>query len=208
MKSLVLLLFFLSIHQLTSAQFGLTGQFVSGRVSHEETNDLSSKTVDQSASGYYLGANYWLRLKNVRLEFFPELGFSRLNTNEADVQGTSVSKWSLTIPASFYLLEFKGDCHCPTFSKQNDLFKKGFFLQLITSLEHEKANLDTTMEKWHQNLGLGIGTGLDIGISDFLTITPLIQYLKTVVTTKDAAQPGTSSALKAGIRIIFRPDYH
>jgi hypothetical protein len=102
----------------------------------------------------------------------------------------------------------KGDCHCPTFSKQNDLVKKGLFIQIIGAFQNERSKTAITQyTNWHQNLSAGIGAGLDIGISDFITLTPLIQYLHTVYSSKASEIPGAESVIRAGIRMTFRPDY-
>ncbi|MBK8501914.1 MAG: hypothetical protein IPL46_06735 [Saprospiraceae bacterium] len=205
MKSFLFITLMLTCLTALQAQYGLSAQYVSAKV--ESSVVAGTQTVN--AQGFSAGLNYWLRLRNVRIEFFPELAYGLLETKQIEsLPDLSVQNWSFTIPASFYLLELKGDCQCPTFSKQNDLLKKGLFVQLIGAYQNERSKTATTQHTdWQQNLAAGIGTGLDIGLSDFITLTPLVQYLHTVYSSKAPESPGTESAIRAGIRLTFRPDY-
>jgi hypothetical protein len=183
--------------QLLVAQFGVGVQYIATKI------ESGSQVVN--ANGYGAGINYWLRLKNVRIEFFPELSYNRLTSLPAEtLPSANLDRWALSVPVSFYPLDFKGDCRCPTFSKQNDLVKKGLFLQLVPTVQHERTEQSSD---WHQNFGLGLGTGLDIGISDLITLTPLLQYIPTLGSTRDTGKSGSTNEIRAGIRVLFRPDY-
>lgn len=205
MKSFLFSILILSCLTSLQAQYGMSAQYVSAKVGSSAA--AGNQTVN--TQGFNAGLNYWLRLRNVRIEFFPELAYGLLKTDQIEgLPDLTLQKWSFTIPASFYLLELKGDCHCPTFSKQNDLVKKGLFVQLIGSVQNQRSKTAATLDSnWQQNLAAGIGAGLDIGISDFITLTPLVQYLQTVASSKAPEIPGTESAIRAGIRMSFRPDY-
>lgn len=189
------------------AQYGVTGQYITGQSFYSEASS-SDAAMTTRISGYLAGVNYWLRLKNVRIEFFPELNYGSVTpTNPLGNQSDfKLNRWGLLLPASFYLLDFKGDCHCPTFSKQNDLFKKGFFLQLLISGHLERSQTDLA-KNTQQNFGAGGGIGLDIGLSDLLTITPLFQYINHLGTTKKEASWSVKDEFRAGLRVSFRPDY-
>lgn len=210
MKTLLLILALLGLHHIGKAQYGISSQYVSSKAKYIPVSDLSADEINNITSGYHLGLNYWLRLKNVRLEFFPEIGYTHLDSRSDESQADfMIDQWSLTIPASFYLLDFKGDCHCPTFSKQNDLVKKGFFVQLITALEFERAKFESLLpDAWQQNVKGGIGLGLDIGASDFLTVTPIVQYLMPLYSNRQEQHPATFDSWRLGLRATFRPDYH
>jgi hypothetical protein len=205
MKSFLFSILILTCVTALQAQYGLSAQFVSAKI----RSSVVAGNQAAHAQGFNAGLNYWLRLRNARIEFFPELAYGQLKTNQIeDLPDLSLQQWSFTIPVSFYLLELKGDCHCPTFSKQNDLVKKGLFVQVIGAVQNERSKTAATQDSdWQQNLAAGIGAGLDIGISDFFTLTPLVQYLHTVSSSKTPQIPGTESAIRAGIRMTFRPDY-
>lgn len=187
----------LGVIQLMIAQFGVGLHYISAEV------ESGSQMVN--ANGYGAGINYWLRLKNVRMEFFPEVTYSRLTSLPLEtLPSANLDRWAMAVPVSFYPLDFKGDCRCPTFSKQNDLVKKGLFLQLVPMVQHERTDQPSG---WHLNFGLGLGTGLDIGISDLITLTPLVQYSTTLGSTRDTGKSGSTNEIRAGIRVLFRPDY-
>lgn len=207
MKILFLSTFFSLLSLFGFAQYGLTGQYVSGNSVYGDI-PLEDGASRATTAGYLVGLNYWVRLKNTRIEFFPEVNYSVVNpTSSLGFQPDfQLRRWGLTLPASFYLFDFKGDCDCPTFSKQNDLFKKGFFLQLLISGQLERSQTDLA-KNTQQNLGAGGGIGLDIGISDFLTLTPIFQYVNHFVSTKEDQNWGSTDEFRAGIRVTFRPDY-
>ncbi len=179
------------------AQFGVGLQYISAEV------ESGSQVVN--ANGYGAGINYWHRLKNVRIEFLPEVSYSKSTSLPAEtLPSLNMDRWALSLPVAIYPLDFTGDCRCPTFSKQNDLVKKGLFLQLVPTIQHERSEPPTG---WHQNFGLGLGAGLDIGISELITLTPLLQYSTTLGSTRDTGKSGSTNEIRAGMRVLFRPDY-
>jgi hypothetical protein len=196
MRILITVVCLIGSIQWLSAQFGAGASYLNGRLqSQPETGSTSL-----NASGYLFGVHYWFRLKNVRVEFLPELNYSQLQSSRMEnLSRVQVDKWGLSLPVSFYLLEFKGDCHCPTFSRQKDLLKKGLFLQLIGTLQNEKSNQSP---EWQLHPGIGLGAGMDLGLSDLVTMTPLLQYIH-----QPGSSPLTTGEFRAGLRILFRPDY-
>lgn len=146
------------------------------------------------ANGNRVGINYWLRLKKIRLEFFPSIEYA----NYASQVGSSSSENQFNYDARFiggffhtraYLFDLINDCNCPTFSKQNETFKKGFFIQLspgyeffTTEMRARTEDITTETSVADSRLSLGASIGLDIGVSDFLTLTPMISasYLSDV----------------------------
>ncbi len=133
-------------------------------------------------SGISVGLDYWFRLKRKRLEFTPELNYTSFSgqydlddiVNEFDFK-----QYGLFLNTNIYPLDFANDCDCPTFSKQNDFFKKGFFIQIspsITMLDKTQTKGDEINTQNDLQFGLGLGAGIDIGLLDLLTITPLVRY--------------------------------
>ncbi|NUN99878.1 MAG: hypothetical protein HUU01_04595 [Saprospiraceae bacterium] len=190
---------------------------------------------DQSAAvalmenGFSLGVNYWFRLKNYRVEFLPELGagFSETNwtrpDNNSDLtfRHTAINFFFNT---QFYLLDIKGDCDCPTFSKEGPTFEKGLFLFLSpgATLLHTRANSATEMaDEQTLSFNIGGGIGMDFGVSDFLTITPLLglrYYPESNLPALEEVKPWlgpnyeflttkTLTQYFAGLRVSVRFDY-
>lgn len=132
------------------------------------------------SSGFSIGVDRWFRLKPVRIEFFPELNYARYQSDWAGNTGTlQHQKISLYANTNFYLLDFMGDCDCPTFSKDGGIFKKGFFVQLSPGVSYalfdfQSSDLNRSSSSIVPSIGLGLG--IDIGLSDFITLTPMVRF--------------------------------
>jgi len=180
-------------------------------------------------NGYAIGVNYWFRLKNYRVEFLPELsiGFAETEWNGANNNNQITFKHTAAnffFNTQVYLFDIKGDCNCPTFSKEGPTFEKGLFLFLSpgVTLLNTKASRETeTADDQVVSLSIGGGIGMDFGVSDFLTITPLlgVRYfpdanLPALETIQSWIEPGdqivaAESLLQyfAGLRLSVRFDY-
>ncbi len=173
------------------------------------------------ASNYELGLDYWLRLKNYRIEFMPELFASRSGTNTQNIN-YSFQSVGIAANTNFYIFDFIGDCNCPTFSKDGNFFSKGFFLSLAPILEYQQKQLKFDFEnnKFDNdlNFAFSIGAGLDIGILDLITISPFVRYkmfpsiswngfaeAHSLVNQTDKSY--NINYLQLGLRLGFRPDY-
>ncbi len=194
------------------AQFGIRGQAVNATI------PFSADSPDQESAGAFaywgfdLGVNYWFRLQNHRLEFYPEVSYGQFNT-EGTTRDNQVplklDRIGISVPMSVYLLDFNSDCECPTFSKQNDLIKKGFFIQVVPAFyQVRSAFVDpgNTTYHWTSQPSIGFGAGLDIGISDLITVSPMAHYFLAEESSDDLA-PHSTREWRLGMRVSFRPDY-
>lgn len=145
-------------------------------------NDANTDEASAISSGFGVGIDRWFRLKNQRVEFFPELNYSTYSkswdNNFGAIKDNQISLYANT---SFYLFDMAGDCDCPTFSKDGGIFKKGFFVQISPGISYSRLNVQRTDLEIDQtsstfNPSLGIGAGVDIGLNDFVTITPFLKY--------------------------------
>jgi hypothetical protein len=213
-----------------SAQIGLNANYFK---SQQDTWYLTSSEGQPGTpimeKGYAFGINYWFRLKNYRVEFLPELsvGFSEAdwtrpdNNNELTFKHTTANFFFNT---QFYFLDIKGDCDCPTFSKEGPTFEKGLFLFLspgLTSLQTKASSATEAADEQTFSVSIGAGIGMDFGISDFFTITPLlgIRYFPDAnLPALDAVKPWLGSNHQfvaeesltqyfAGLRVSVRFDY-
>ncbi len=177
------------------AQIGLSGYFLSTNTpdwdplveEYIRNNTAPAEEINFYSQGFSFGVDYWFRLKNIRIEFLPELNYSRFEENfqlaDQNVPFTASSNLiGLFFNVNFYPFDFYGDCDCPTFSKSDPIFKKGFFLQLaprFISVQHRTEIEDQSTDETAIALGASIGAGLDIGLTDLVTISPIIRYSKT-----------------------------
>lgn len=144
-----------------------------------------------------LSIHYWTRLKKIRVEFLPGVSYQKPLSSETNTQGMGI-----TLPTLFYILDMINDCDCPTFSKNDYLIEKGLFIRLAPGYQyfwHDSENLAAV-----HTLPIELSLGLDLGISDLLTITPLIGYKQHIYTNETYQHQGY---IHAGVSLLFRPDY-
>ncbi len=160
-------------------QVGVSGGYVSFNA--DEWIDGINATTGENFSnleGYQVGLDYWFRLKNKRVEFFPTLSYSAFDQSSNN-SNMDVRLLGFHFNTNFYLFDFEGDCDCPTWSKQGGILEKGFFLQLspgITNFDVKVKDENSIDGETVTFFDIGIGAGLDLGFSDFITITPLIRF--------------------------------
>ncbi len=126
---------------------------------------------------YGFGIDYSFRLKNYRVEFFPTLVYLNkkydLTTDAGDPYKLNINTLGLQFNTHFYFLDIEGDCHCPTWSKDGQILKKGLFAWVSVNAYNSNYIINDNSAKKLTTYGAGGGLGLDIGLSKRITITPL-----------------------------------
>jgi hypothetical protein len=174
MREWIVMLLLLSFPFFCQSQAGIHIKYLSG-----QSEILDNENINQN--GLQASLEYHFRLKEKRLEFHPGAGYRfSLPSNVFDGH---LASFDIDLAASIYPFDFGGDCNCPTFSKEGNLIKKGFFFevtpgagyQFITRLRSEPDDPARLPIK-SKNLVWKIGgaAGLDIGLSDHFTMTPMI----------------------------------
>ncbi len=220
------------------AQFGVS-------IKYEKNNYREWTNVIQDPAGVsfensplhkndlIIGLNYWHRLKKYRIEFLPEVSYAVKNTEEniIGIVATPNIKLGLTrfgvqYNTLIYPMDLEGDCNCPTWGKDGDFLKKGLFFMLSPGVDYMlfdseidgiKGNLEALTFK------IGIGGGIDIGISEQITLSPFVMvnfYPSVSSISMNAVRNNVciqcnietiddtfNSQVSAGIRLHFRPDY-
>lgn len=170
---------FISLVSISHAQYGINIAY--NLNDHEELNKIVFPTSDNQvfSNSLEIGIDYWARLKNYRVEFYPEISMATSKSNISRFDINLLQKTALKLKANtrFYPLDFAGDCDCPTFSKQGNWFTKGFFLYISPGLNWEKykgntSSIDMTKFIW----SIAGGIGLDIGVNDLITLSPNVGY--------------------------------
>lgn len=232
MKNLIAVLFILSTSFSAYAQFGVAVKYEKNN--YREWAGLSLSENDLVfKNDLTIGANYWFRLKNKRIEFLPELSYTLKNT-EVNIDGVvattdfemGLSRIGFQFNTQIYPLDFEGDCNCPTWGKDNEFLKKGLFFTLAPGLDYFVTDL--TYEGVSQSVDnfvsfkIGVGGGVDIGISNLMTISPfvLVNFYPSVngtmindfftlecPTCEVIDRKTLNTQISAGIRLHFRPDY-
>ena len=207
-----------------SSQIGVT----LGYNLHQGADDWDANMESDEkvkADGIMLNLDYWFRLKNYRVEFLPEVGFvigeQEVTHSINEAITTSYNQYHFFFNTSIYPLDFEGDCNCPTFGKDGSFFQKGFYLQLSPGITYLSAKTEyilsqNSYEDSALHLVIGIGAGLDIGLNDYITITPLLRYVLGFGATWNGLQfegsdPITTESntrdLQTGLRLTYRLDY-
>jgi len=122
--------------------------------------------------------DYWFRLKKRRVEFHPELSYSRFIRNSKDID-LKTGMINFSFHTNIYPFDFGEDCNCPTFSKDGSFMEKGLFLQISPVVSYMSNSFTDEAGTEKNNdiaYGLGLGVGIDFGLSDFITITPILRY--------------------------------
>ena len=187
-----------------------------------------SKTLDEvhfSQDGMQASLEYGFRLKQKRLEFHPGIGY-RFTWNKDALEGY-FNSIDLDLNTSIYPFDFAGDCHCPTFSKDGELFKKGFFLEISPGIAYQTLHRTKFMSDVYPfptervNITsnevifkIGAAAGLDIGLSEQLTLTPMVSmtWLSSKEweglnrTYSDLITLDDYSYIGAGLRLAYKPD--
>lgn len=122
-----------------------------------------------------IGLDYWFRLKQRRIEFLPTVYYVDYGD---DFETRQIG---FLFRATVYPFDLEGDCNCPTFSKEKDVLKKGFFVRLapglsMTSADSKIAGLDQTEQLDIILPEVSAAVGVDIGVSNLFTISPEIRY--------------------------------
>jgi hypothetical protein len=165
----------MGVHGVSQVGIKAVGTFAKNRIAESTSQERLF------SSRFGLGADYWFRLKKYRLEFLPSIhlqyGRERFNITDQVVGDLSWSSLDFTPAIQFYPLDFFSDCQCPTFSKQGKFLKKGLFLSLAPGIGYHVLNSKNLNESSGDWLLFGrAGLGLDIGLSDLLTLSPAVHY--------------------------------
>jgi hypothetical protein len=204
-------------------QLGVNVKYLFGQSDLLEQNHLSQDGVQASLE-------YSFRLKEKRLEFHPGLGYRFTFFNEID-NDTNLDEENhgyfnsldLDFNTSIYPFDFGGDCDCPTFSKEGNLIKKGFFLEVSPGLgyqtlhrdyyESDPGPADVPISSTNLAWKLSFGGGMDIGLTEEFTLTPLFSWTKISNEEWDGltdyGETGVlddQTYLGAGLRFTYKPD--
>ena len=182
------------IGQSVYGQIGIRTKYLKNGIDDDQTNFISKVgSIDDALStGYGLGIDFWIMLKTKRVEFLPELG---INYSQTSFE-TEITQYSLdynylyfNLNTRIYPMDFEGDCDCPTFSNQSTLIKKGFYFELSPGVGYYTTHYDSSLPTVSNPEGetntatldafsykIGVAVGLDIGLSNLLTINPYAMY--------------------------------
>lgn len=163
------------------AQVGLSFQQNKWKADQWELLAEQNDSLQIANKNLKIGLHYWFRLPNHRIEFLPEIAYTFSLDRGLSAYEAQHSAWIINFAIDIYPFDLKGDCDCPTFSKQGDFFQKGFFIEVTPGVEFQKLNViarnsdqseDKELSSSNTAFRLAAHAGLDFGISDLITLTP------------------------------------
>ena len=229
MKKLFLASLFIFTYLGANAQFSASAKYsLNSYPDWTEIIESSNIPLSFIDDGYEYGISYWFRLKNYRVEFLPELSLQNLSSVDMQGQPYNFEKQSyyLTFNTQIYTLDIDGDCNCPTWGKDGSFIQKGFFVGINPGIGYHKLDvIDKEIAAGSKSVNkiafrMGVSTGLDIGITKWITLSPFIGLNYTPSLGWDslanlasfgeipvAVDQSKIWEIQPGIRLMFRPDY-
>ncbi len=204
------------------ALFPLTGYGqLGGNIKYLNGQSDILEQVNISQDGLQLSVEYGFRLKQKRLEFHPGIGY-RFAFKGAGDEG-SISAFDMDLNTAIYPFDFGGDCDCPTFSKEGNLIKKGLFVEVSPGMSFQTLNRDevplqnpdepTSYSVSNSIFKYTFAMGLDIGISESFTLTPMVSYsgfssVEWLGLNPDGSEGilDDQSFLGLGFRMVYKPN--
>lgn len=180
MKNLFLLFaFFLPLS--AWSQFGLHGTLVNKNPRENFTEEALIQ------NGFGLGIDYTFSLAQYRVEFYPQLNYSVLDTDNPIAESSDFERklkdrsFDFYFNTNVYLFDLEGDCDCPVWSKEGNFLKKGFFLQVSPGLHYHDYTYSVeeiivgeprVTESNTLTYSAALGAGIDFGLSEYITVSP------------------------------------
>ena len=155
----------LLLGQTLTAQFGVTSFYNFNDLRTRNLPDMTRDEVVDYENSLEVAAHYWFRLPKQRVEFQPTVYYA----SQLSDRPLATNEFGFQFKTNVYLFDLGTDCNCPTFGKQGPQLQKGLFLQLSPGVAfhqfdgQERATLFT----------LGGGVGIDFGVSNLVTLTPI-----------------------------------
>lgn len=199
-----------------SAQIGVIANANFNTTRSTFTDGLESADPLELENGWEVGLNYWFRLPTRRVEFMPTVYYAQSSFTGNRDQGFAEAGFQFKV--NIYPFDFGGDCDCPTFGKQGPQLQKGFFFQLSPGYALYMPEDSFVEYENKSGFTIGGGIGLDIGLSNLVTITPMaaVRYglspYADVFYTDVNGQPlgiddPSLTTFQAGLQISFRLDH-
>ena len=213
------ILFFLCLAVSLKAQIGIQASAIFNTASDDFLTGAGVVPGETFESGGEIAVNYWFRLPKQRIEFLPTV---RFGTSKFGPSNITLHEFGAEMKANIYTFDFLGDCDCPTFGKQGPQLQKGFFVQVSGGYSFYISTFTTELEVLEvanaNVFTLGGAIGLDVGLSNLVTLTPIVGarfgtspyrdfFLTNVNGTNVTPSTSKLTTLHAGLLVSFRFDH-
>jgi len=117
--------------------------------------------------------------ENYRIQFHLNAGTNNATTSLED-RAFKLRKNDIGLSGKIFFLSLEADCDCPTFSREAGLLEKGLFAEFLTGASFFQAEMTNDNSIISEDNGvtfkIGFGLGVEIGITDLVTISPFVRY--------------------------------
>lgn len=174
-----------------TAQFSIFAKYQPNNIEWQDDWNSYVSADEIYSQSTVLGASYWMKLKEYRVEFHPGISYtsstSKVNRDQTINNGDGIIFDELSfkgigieMPVHIYFLDFEGDCNCPTFAKDGSFLSKGLYFFITPGFNFNTysvngSGLDSepfSREDKDNVLTASTGLGVDIGIGNLITISP------------------------------------
>ena len=162
-------------------QGGISGTYFTQNLPNWETTIFGFRSNEQLLkSGFGQAVDLKIAgFDNYRIQFHLNVGTNNATTSLENRQ-FKLRKNDISLSGKIFFLSLEADCDCPTFSREAGLLEKGLFAEFITGASFFQAEMGEENTIISEDNGtafkVGFGLGVEIGINDYVTISPFVRY--------------------------------
>lgn len=162
-------------------QGGISGTYFTQSLPNWETTIFGFRSNEQLLkSGFGQAVDLKIAgFDNYRIQFHLNVGTNNATTSLENRQ-FKLRKNDISLSGKIFFLSLEADCDCPTFSREAGLLEKGLFAEFITGASFFQAEMGEENTIISEDNGtafkVGFGLGVEIGINDYVTISPFVRY--------------------------------
>ncbi len=183
MRFLFVLLSIFTLSNTTFAQLqgGISGTYFTQSIPEWETAVFGLRSNEHLLkSGFGQAVDLKIAgFENYRIQFHLNAGTNNTTTTFENQQ-FKLRKNDIGLSGKIFFLSLEADCDCPTFSREAGLLEKGLFAEFITGASFFQAEMAEQSTIVSEDDGIafkiGFGLGVEIGITDYVTISPYVRY--------------------------------
>ncbi|MEM1120323.1 MAG: hypothetical protein AAGJ18_07720 [Bacteroidota bacterium] len=161
-------------------QGGLSGLYFIQTIPEWESAIFGLRSNERLLNNGYGGAIDFkvAGFENYRVQFYLHAQRNQFESS-LDARNFKLAQNTFSLSSKIFLLSLEADCDCPTFSRDAGILEKGFFIEIIPGFsnfqaEASEATVISEDDGWSFKLGLGMG--LEVGLNDYVTISPFVRF--------------------------------
>lgn len=177
----LLSLCFISNTTFAQLEGGLSGSYFTQNLPEWETAVFGLRSNERLLkSGFGQQIDFKIAgFENYRIQFHLNAG-TNYATTSLENRTFKLRKNDISLSSKIFFLSLEADCDCPTFSREAGLLEKGLFAEFLTGASFFQGEMTEQSTLISEDNGvifkIGLGFGVEIGITDLVTISPYFRY--------------------------------